>query len=518
VVNFGQGEADDMAVRAEDKHVVVVGAGPGGLTAAMILAKRGLRVTVLEARDTVGGRNGAIRLGPYTFDIGPTFLMLREILDQVFHEAGAATDQLLDVRRLEPMYRLQFDDRALEPSTDHEVMKREIARCFPGQQHRYDAFFQREQKRFEMMFPCLQKSYHRAGTLFSPDLWRAIPHLALGRSLYDVMAGYFSDEKLALSFTFQSKYLGMSPWKCPGLFSIIPYIEHAFGIEHPIGGLSRISDAMADVARGHGADIRLATPVERVLVEDRTVKGVRLAGGETITADDVVLNADFGYAATHLFEPGVLRKYSPDRVARMKFSCSTFMMYLGVDKRYDMPHHTIVFARDYRDNVGRIFDGQDLTDDISFYVRCADATDPTLAPEGHSAIYVLVPTPNLRGGIDWDRRRAELREMTLNAIEARTEMKDLRQHIREELIIAPPDWQDTYNVYAGATFNLAHNLGQMIYARPRNKFEEVDHCYLVGGGTHPGSGLPTIYESGRISANLLCRSYGIAFTSGNLEV
>jgi len=506
-----------MPVNASEKHVVVVGAGPGGLTAAMILAQRGLKVTVLEARDHVGGRNGSIRLGPYTFDVGPTFLMLRDILDQVFHEAGTATDDVLEMRRLDPMYRLQFDDRMIEPSTDHEKMRSEIARAFPGLEESYDIFMEREQQRFKMLFPCLQKAYHSPKTLFSPGLWKALPHLALGRSLYSVMARYFEDEKLALSFTFQSKYLGMSPWQCPGLFAIIPYIEHAYGIEHPIGGLSRISDAMADVARGNGADVRLSTPVDRVLVQGRRAVGVRLADGEKIECDDVVLNADFGHAATHLFEPGTLRRYTPDRLARMKYSCSTYMMYLGLDKRYDMPHHTIVFAGDYRDNVQRIFGGRDLTDDLSFYVRCADATDATLAPEGESAVYVLAPVPNLRGEIDWEKRRAPFRETLLHAIEQRTAMKDLRAHIKEERVIAPPDWEQEYRVYKGATFNLAHNLGQMIYLRPRNKFEEIDHCYLVGGGTHPGSGLPTIYESGRIAANLLCRSHGIAFTSGNLE-
>lgn len=507
-----------MPIKAENKHIVVVGAGPGGLTAAMILAHRGLKVTVCEARDTVGGRNAAIRLGPYTFDTGPTFLMLRDILDQVFHEAGTETDAEMDMIRLDPMYRLRFDDREINPSTDHDRMRAEIARCFPGHEDRYDRFFTREHARFQALFPCLQKSYHKLGSLFSPTLMKAVPHLALGQSLFSVMNNCFGDEKLALSFTFQSKYLGMSPWECPGLFSIIPYIEHAYGVEHPVGGLSRISDAMADTAKRNGADIRLGSPVDKILVRDRAVIGARLENGETIEADDVVINADFGHAAATLFEPGVLRKYTPEKLRRMKFSCSTFMMYLGLDKAYDTPHHTICFARNYRENVERIFHGQDLTPDLSLYVRNADVSDRTLSPDGHSALYVLVPAPNLRGEMDWSRRKDEVREMTLQAMEQRTEFSDVRRHIREELMLTPEDWRDTYRVYDGATFNLAHNWGQMIYLRPRNKFEELDHCYLAGGGTHPGSGLPTIYESGRIAANLICRSYDIPFTSGNLEV
>lgn len=500
------------------KHVIVVGAGPGGLTSAMILARRGFRVSVFEARSTVGGRNAALRLGPYSFDTGPTFLMLKSILDEVFAEAGASSEALLDFRKLDPMYRLQFQDRCIEPTSDHTRMQAQIAAVFPGREVGYPIFLEREGKRFARLYPCLQKSYHRARTLLHPDMLRALPHLALGRSLYDVMRGYFHNEELALSHTFQAKYLGMSPWECPGVFSMIAWIEHAYGIYHTTGGLSRISEVMADVARQHGASIHLDTPVRRILVENGVFRGVELASGDKVAADDVVINADFGYAATHLFAPGTLRKYTPETLRRKKFSCSTFMLYLGLDMPCDLPHHVVFFAKDYRANVEAIFRGRRGTDDISFYVRNASLTDPTLAPAGHSALYVLVPVANLRGEADWEKERGPFRDMVLNAVAARTGLKDLARHIRAEKVIAPSDWENTYGVYAGATFNLAHNISQMLYLRPRNKFEEFDHAYLAGGGTHPGSGLPTIYESGRIAANLISRRYRVPFESANLHV
>lgn len=260
---------------------------------------------------------------------------------------------------------------------------------------------------------------------------------------------------------------------------------------------------MATVAQRNGATIRLGTSVDKVLVRHGTATGVRLANGEVIEADAVVLNADFGYAATHLFEPGVLRKYTPRKLNKMRFSCSTYMLYLGINKPITTPHHLIVFARNYRDHIESIFNRPRLVKDISFYVRNADPADPTLAPAGHSALYVLVPMPNLRGGIDWARERDAMRETVLDAIAERTELGDLRPHIRAEKVITPADWASDYRVYEGATFNLAHSLNQMIRFRPRNKFEEVEGVYLAGGGTHPGSGLPTIYESGRIAANLI---------------
>lgn len=492
-----------MSQDASSKHVVVVGAGPGGLSAAMILARRGYKVTVCEAQDRVGGRNAAIRLGPYTFDTGPTFLMLKETLAETFADAGADMDRELTLSRLDPMYRLLFKDRTLDASDDPVTMAREIKRVFPGHEDQYAKMMRREGERFNRLYPCLKKSYHRLSTLLHPDLIRAIPHLAAGRSLYDVMLGHFGDEALALSFTFQSKYLGMSPWECPGLFSIIPYIEHAFGIWHVRGGLSRISDAMVAVAGRHGAVIRLSAPVASVMVSNGRATGVRLADGEVIEADDVVVNADFGHAATHLFEPGVLRKYTPRKLAKMRFSCSTFMLYLGLDKVVSTPHHLIAFAEDYRTHVGSIFRQPRLVKDLSFYIRNADPNDATLAPAGNSALYVLVPVPNTRAGIDWSRERDAFRETVLDSIAQRTDLGNLRPHIRAEKVITPDDWERDYRVHDGATFNLAHNVGQMLCFRPHNKFEEVDRVYLTGGGTHPGSGLPTIYESGRIAANLI---------------
>lgn len=501
---------------AQQKHILIVGAGPGGLTSAMILARRGFRVSVFEAQEQVGGRNGAFHLGPYTFDIGPTFLMLKPILDEVFAEADARTDDLMEMKQLDPMYRLQFDDRFIEPANDPEKMKAEIARVFPGCETAYGAFRSREKKRFDALYPCLQKSYHTWRSFFSPHLLKAVPHLALGKSLYDVMFKTFIEEELALSFTFQAKYLGMSPWECPGLFSIIPYIEHEFGIFHPIGGLSRISDCMADTARKNGADIHLSTPVKQIVVRDGVACGVQLENGEIVEGDEVIVNADFAYAAENLFPPGTLKKYSPKKLKKKKFSCSTFMLYLGLDTQYDLPHHTIVFAEDYRKNVEDIFHLREPGSDLSVYIRNASVTDPSLAPEGHSAIYVLSPMPNLRSGTDWKEKKAAFRDAVLDIMEQRGGMNGLRDHIVEEKIMTPADWRDELNVFEGATFNLAHSWDQMIHLRPRNKFEEVDNCYLAGGGTHPGSGLPTIYESGRIAANLISRRHGVEFTSANL--
>ncbi|MBT5927696.1 MAG: phytoene desaturase [Verrucomicrobia bacterium] len=506
-----------MQHQEPQKHILVIGAGPGGLTAAMILAHRGFKVTVLEKESKVGGRNASIERNGYKFDTGPTFLMMKFLLDEVFEEAGKELDDYVECTKLEPMYRLQFKDKMFEPTTDREAMLQQLDACFPGNREGYDKFLKVEKERYESMYPCLQKDYNSIGRYFSLDLLKALPKLSLGRSIFEVLGDYFKDDKLKLAFTFQSKYLGMSAWECPGAFALLPYIEHAFGVWHTKGGLSEISEAMAKVCLELGVDIRLGTPAKQLLLSGRKVCGAELPDGEKVWADETVLNADFGYAMKNLVPPGVLKKYSPEKVDKREYSCSTFMLYLGLDKVYDLPHHTIFFAEDYKSNIEDIFKIKTLSKDLSFYVRNASITDPSLAPKGHSALYVLVPVPNLTAQIDWEQKKDAFRDEVIMALETSGGMPDLKNHIREEIVYTPRTWENM-NIQFGATFNLAHSLNQMMYLRPRNKFEELDHCYLVGGGTHPGSGLPMIYESGRIAANLISRHYGVDFASKNLQI
>ena len=502
---------------ASTKKIVIVGAGPGGLTAAMLLAHRGFEVEMFEKEDQVGGRNAAIRLDGFTFDIGPTFLMMKFILDEVFEESGRKSSDYLDFIRLNPMYRLHFSDRTVDMVDDHEHMVEIIEKHFPGNTDGYRRFLEREKVRYDRMYPCLQKSYDKFATYLHPDFLKAIPHLSLGRSMFDQLGEYFNAPNLKICFTFQSKYLGMSPWSCPAAFMIIPYIEHQFGIFHVTGGLSEISSAMAKVVKEQGGKIHLNTPIKSLVIENGTVKGVELESGDKVMADQVIINADFAYAMTNLVAPGTLKKYSRANLMRKLFSCSTYMLYLGLDKIYDIPHHNIVFSRDYEKYIKDVADHRDINQDISVYIRNASVTDKTIAPEGKSNIYLLVPISNNKSGIDWSQRK-EFRDTVLKTVRERTEMKDIEKHIVVEKAVTPNDWENKYNVFLGATFNLGHTLTQMLYFRPRNKFEELENCWLVGGGTHPGSGLPTIYESGRITANMISRHYQVPFTSMNLQV
>ncbi len=491
------------------KHIGIIGAGPGGLTAGMILANRGFKVTILERETKVGGRNSCLELGPYKFDLGPTFLMMRYILDEVFEAAGAKSEELLDFVKLDPMYRLQFHDRVLQTSPDHSKVKEEIDKVFPGHSDSFDNYMNSERERFERMVPCLQMPYDKISQLFHINTLKVLKYALSKRSVFQVLYDYFGDEKLALAFSFQSKYLGMSPWECPGFFAMLGFVEYEYGVEHTIGGLSEISNAMAKVVWQNGGTIKLNHEVESLILDKKTAKGVKLTNGESMMFDEVIINSDFAYSMSNLVDQSKLKKYNEKGLDKKRFSCSTFMLYIGLDKLYEeLPHHSIIFAESYKENVKDIFDNKCLSEEFSFYIRNASLNDSTLAPEGHSAIYVLVPAPNQRSGIDWEKEEKSFKDKVLNTIMEKLNVPDFTDHIVEMETITPKKWEERYNVYRGATFNLAHNTTQMLYFRPHNKFEEFENCYLVGGGTHPGSGLPTIYESGRITADLITKKYG----------
>ncbi|MGD9200300.1 MAG: phytoene desaturase family protein [Chitinispirillia bacterium] len=486
------------------KRISIIGAGPGGLTAAMILGNNGYDIEIFEKECKPGGRNASIYIDGYSFDIGPTFLMMTFILEDMFRRAGRNIKDYLKIYPLDPMYRLTFGEKVIHPTGDHVKMQKQIDEVFPGNEGKVAEFIKKEKIRYDKMFPCLQKEYGSLGTMVSWILIKALPHLSIGKSLYDVLGDYFNTEDLRIAFTFQAKYLGMSPWQCPGLFTMIPFVEHEFGIDHVEGGLSKISEAMAKVCREQNTKIHYNTAVKNVIVQDGKARGVVVENGNEFYSDAVVINADFGHAMSTLFKPGVIKKWTPEKLKKKKYSCSTFMLYLGLDKLYDEPHHHILFADNYKNNIDDIVYNRPPSEDMSIYIRNAGINDSTLAPIGHSTLYVLVPVANSLSNTDWsDDFTKAYRDRVIKRIVEKTSMKDLSKHIKAEKVITPKTWINEYNLFLGSTFNLGHNLRQMLILRPHNKFEEIKNCYLVGGGTHPGSGLPTIYESGRISSDLI---------------
>ncbi len=493
---------------ARTKSVVVIGAGPGGLAAALLLARAGLRVTVLERQGQVGGRTTTLAADGFRFDLGPTFFLYPEVLEGIFRAVGKNLRDELPLVRLDPQYTLKFGDGAeLRATPDLERMERAVAALSPADAPNFRRFLADNRDKLARFKPCLESPFLGWRDLCTWRLLKLLPILRPWLSLDGELARYFQDPRLRLAFSFQSKYLGMSPYRCPSLFSILSYLEYGHGVFHPVGGCGAVTECMARVAREVGVDVRLGEGATGLMFEGRRAVGVRSRGG-AYTADAVVVNADFARAMTRLVPDRLRRRWTDRRIARKRFSCSTFMLYLGIEGRYDhLGHHTIFLDEDYARNLREIEDEHVLSGHPSFYVQNACVTDPSLAPPGRSTLYVLVPVTHQHPNVDWGRERNRFRALALRRL-ARLGLGDVERRIRFEHVVTPADWDRRYEVHLGATFNLAHNLSQMLHLRPHNRFEDLDGVYLVGGGTHPGSGLPVIFESAKISSKLLLDDLG----------
>ena len=491
------------------KRVVVVGAGPGGLATAMQLAHAGMDVTVLERRDRVGGRTSAIERDGFRFDCGPTFFLYPRVLDEIFRSVGRDLRTEVPMTRLDPQYRLTFGAGGmLDCSPDMDAMDRQIAQFAPNDVGALRRYMDANRVKLAKFRPILESPFCSLRDYLRPSMMPAARFVHPTRSLGRELQRYFTDPRLVIAFAFQSKYLGMSPFQCPSLFSILSFLEYEYGVWHPTGGCAAVSEKMATVATEMGVDIRLNTSVDSVEMSGRRVTAL-VCGDDRFECDACVVNADFADWMTKTIPDARRRRWSDRKLAGKRYSCSTFMLYLGIDGVYEnLPHHNIHIAADYESNLRDIEINHRLSDDPSFYVQNPAVTDPTLAPEGKSGLYVLVPVTHQTPNVDWSVESDRYRELTLDRLSA-IGLDDIRDRIVSEHRITPHDWEHRYAIYKGATFNLAHNLGQMLSGRPRNRFEELDGVYLVGGGTHPGSGLPVIYESSRISSRLLLRDLGV---------
>lgn len=494
------------------KRVIIIGAGPGGLASGMLLARAGLDVTILERRDRVGGRTSTLGANGYRFDLGPTFFLYPRVLREIFAACGRDLDSEIPMVRLDPQYHLLFGAGGdLLATPDVSRMEKAVSALSQQDGTQFRRFLDENRDKLARFRPALESPFESWRDLVTWPMLKLLPLLRPWNSLDDELGRYFRDPRIRLAFSFQSKYLGMSPFNCPSLFSILSFLEYEHGVHHPIGGCSRVSEGMARAAQDLGVRLELNQDVQEVLFRGRKFAGVRASSGE-FQADSLVINADFAQAMTRLIPDHLRRRWTDRKLAGKRYSCSTFMIYLGLDRPVpELQHHTIYMSRDYAQNLKDIESNHQLSEDPSFYVQNACRTDSTLAPAGHSALYILVPVTHQHTNVDWNREKTRYRTRTLNQLE-KIGLRDLEQHIRYEKIVTPADWEHDYQVYRGATFNLAHNLGQMLHNRPHNRFEDLESVYLVGGGTHPGSGLPVIYESARITSRLLLQDAGVSST------
>jgi phytoene desaturase len=492
-----------------DKKVLIIGAGPGGLAASLLLAKAGVQVTILERLPHVGGRTSTFSANGFTFDVGPTFFLYPQVLREIFAAVGSDLDRELELVRLDPQYRLVFGGGGeLLATPDLNRMKAAVAALSPEDGPAFLRYYEVNRRKLAAFAPFLASPFLSWKDLCRPELLKLLPLLKPWRSLHSDLSHYFRDPRIQLAFSFQSKYLGMSPFRCPSLFSILAFMEYEYGVFHPKGGCGAITMAMAKLARSLGVEIKLEHEVDKIEFAGKRPVGVYSAD-RYFPCDSLVINADFARAMHRLVPDHLRPRWSNRRLAKKQFSCSTFMLYLGVQGSFDkVAHHTIYIPKNYPATLNDIEREHILSSDPPFYLQNASVTDSSLAPAGCSTLYALFPVTHQHRNVNWPAQKENFHALALRQLQ-RVGV-DVRGRVLFERNFTPDNWESDFELHLGSTFSLTHSFKQMLHLRPRNRFEDLESVYLVGGGTHPGSGLPVIFESSRISSRLLLEDLGIA--------
>ena len=488
------------------QSVIVVGAGPGGLATALRLAGQGYDVQIFESADRVGGRMRGFQAGDYAFDTGPTILQLPQLYDDLFASAGLKREAYIAFTHLDPYTRLRFwDDTQLDLTTDLAKLKPQLAAFRDDLPKAFDRWLAKEARKYDLGYePYLSQPARPLLGYLRPDELAATLSFRPWETLYQHFWQAFRDERLVYALSYPAKYLGMHPSLSASVFSLIPYVEMAYGVWHPQGGFRALAQAIAQAFQDLGGKIHLNTPVSQVWVQNQQARGVKLSDGEQVAADVVIVNADFAQAVQTLIPQARRGKYSKPFFANKQFSCSTFMLYLGVNRRYDhLPHHQLYLSEHIRRQERPFIDDSALDEvDPPFYVCNPTSIDPTNAPEGHSTLFVLVPIPHTGYGVDWSAKAHSYRNFILSRLPL-LGFDAVEQHIVTETCYTADTWQTDYSVYLGAVFNLSHTWRQLGPFRPPIRSETLDRLYWVGGAVHPGSGLMTILEAAKNTAQFV---------------
>lgn len=493
---------------AEDRarHVLVVGAGLGGLAAAIRLRHRGFQVTVLERHGHPGGRCGLWESEGFRFDTGPTLLLMVDYLRALFEDVGRSLEDYLELRQLDPNYRVHYaDGTTLDVTSRLNAMLEGVERIEPGVGPRFLRFLSETALLYRIgLDGFVDRNVHRRGDFFNLRNAGLLLRARGMERLQRMVRRYFRTEKLQHTFSFQSLYLGLSPFDSPAIYSLLPYTEVAGGLYFPMGGMHAMPRALARLAQEMGVRIQYGRNVRALEHTGGRVAGVALTDGTRLAADLVLANADLPY----VYETLLGEKYP--RIDRFEFSCSAFLMYLGVSRRYpELSHHALVVPRDLRATCDAIFSGR-LPDDPAYYVCNPSKTDPSLAPPGCENLYVLVPVPSQQPGreIDWAVQGPLLEARMLERLE-RFGLPDLRRHIVTRRTFTPADFTLDFSATRGEAFGLAHGIDQVGYFRPHNRHPKLENLYFVGQSTHPGCGIPMVLISSRLVAERMAQEQAV---------
>ena len=483
-------------------RALVIGAGFGGLAAAIRLGARGYRVTVLERLDQPGGRARVFDQDGFAFDAGPTIVTAPYLFEELWRLAGRRLEDDVELKLMDPFYRIRFDDGSVfDACGDEDRMRAQIRALAPEDEAGYDRYLEASKRAFDIGFVGMgQEAFNTLPSMLRrlPDVLRLNGH----RSVHWLVARHFKNPKLRIVFSFHPLLIGGNPFAVTSIYSLISHLEKTWGVWSAMGGTGALVRGMVRLIEGQGGEVRLNADVAEITTEGRRATGVRLADGERIAAPVVVCNADTLWSYEHLL-PGRKTLGAWRNIVPPQHSMGLYVWYFGTDRQYrDVAHHSILLGPRYKELLRDIFRRKRLADDFSLYLHRPTATDPSLAPEGGDAFYALCPVPHLGSGSDWTVEGPKRRAAIIRRLEE-TVLPDLSRHIVTERVMSPLDFRDDLNAIQGAGFGPEPLLLQSAWFRAHNSSEEVEGLWMVGAGTHPGAGLPGVLTSAQIVDDLI---------------
>jgi len=478
---------------------LVIGAGFGGLAAAIRLGARGYEVTLVDKLDKPGGRAYVYEQDGFIFDAGPTIVTAPFLLEELWELCGRRMSDDVELVPMNPYYRILFaDGEYFDYCGDDAAMKAEISRFSPEDVAGYEKLLEASALLYDIGFDkLLTVSFDTI-----PKMLKTLPELVRGqfyRSVYSLVARYIKHPKLRQVFSFHPLLIGGNPFTTTAIYTLIGQLERLHGVHFAMGGTGAIVNGMAGLIESQGGAIRLGEEVSEILVTDGQARGVTLASGETLHADVVVSNADSAFTYRKLLPEKYRKRWTNKKLDRSRYSMSLFVWYFGTrSKQYaDVPHHMIMLGDRYKELLADIFDKKVLAEDFSLYLHRPTATDPSLAPPGCDTFYVLSPVPNMQGTTNWETESERYRAAIARALDA-TVLPGLEDNIVTSHLLTPIDFRDRLLSLEGAAFGLEPVLWQTAWFRPHNRSEDIKGLYLVGAGTHPGAGMPGVISSAKV--------------------
>lgn len=492
-----------------ERRAVVIGGGFGGLAIAVRLQAAGVRTTLLEKRERIGGRAYQLRDRGYTFDMGPSLITAPAIIDSVFRAAGRRFTDYVKLIPLDPFYRIYFHDGThVDYSGDPERMKAQMRAFNPRDAERYDDFMAAIEPIHDAVIgDRLGSKPFDTLSGFAAFLPRLVKLGAWMPSAWFVNR-FFQDWRHRFMYSFHPLFLGGNPFTAPAIYLMIPWLERKGGVWFSEGGMYAVVEALGTVFQELGGVVRTGVEVRRIPVEGGRAVGVE-TDGEFLPADLVVSNTDIAHLYGTLLRDLPRRRWTGRRLGRLDYTMSCFLLYLGVRKQYPrLEHHTLILAERYRELLVDIFDRKILPDDFSMYLHVPTRTDPGMAPEGCESMYVLVPVANNASGIDWAAEKDRYAGRILDFLEG-WGLDGLRAHLEVLHVMTPDDFQEELNAHLGNAFAVEPKVTQTAWFRPHNRSEEVPNLYLVGAGTHPGAGVPGVFLSAETTYGCIARDLGL---------